>query len=337
MNDQPMNETVEAAPVTVDSAAALLSKAMNQELVRAPNGQFAAKDSAETVETENTEEPAKVVDLKTGKPAEAKKAEEPAVEDEDLEFELPADKDGEQPKRLKLSQLYEGFEKASVLEKELEETKARFSTVPEEYQTQVRATMETRSKYMESLRVMENFINPRQPPTDMLNPASQNYNPDAYYDAMQRFERDTKALSAIKTDMQRMERAQAEEQSVLMKAHVAREAEALHRAWPEAKNPETLKSVAKALVKDYGFSNEDIENISDHRQLLVIRDALELRALKAKQADAVKVVRAKPKLVKGAARSSTAPNEAAKANAMTRLSQTGSIDAAAAALKALKL
>jgi hypothetical protein len=117
------------------------------------------------VETENTEEPAKVVDLKTGKPAEAKKAEEPAVEDEDLEFELPADKDGEQPKRLKLSQLYEGFEKASVLEKELEETKARFSTVPEEYQTQVRATMETRSKYMESLRVMENFINPRQPPS----------------------------------------------------------------------------------------------------------------------------------------------------------------------------
>lgn len=324
-----------AAPFTMDNAAAAMSKALGgEEPARAPDGKFAPKTPAETAEKAETE-PAKVVDLKTGKPAEVAKAEAPAEDDEDLEFELPPEKEGEQAKRLKLSQLYEGYEKASKYETELEQLRTQAKTVPAEYQTQLQETMATRSKYLEGLSVIERMVNPQAPSLDMLNPSHQSYDPDGYYAGMQKFERDKQVLAAIRNDQAKLTKQQEAERETLTKAHVAREMEALHRAWPESKNPETLKKVAETLVKDYGFTNTEIEAIGDHRQLLVIRDALELRALKAKSADAAKVVRAKPKLVKGAARPTTNPNESARSNAMNALRQTGSMDAAAAALKGL--
>lgn len=326
MSDETASAAVESPSFSIDDA--VNSIAPKAEAPRAPDGKFAPKAPAETAETEA----AKVVDLKTGKPPEAAKAEAPAEDDEDLEFELPPEKEGEAAKRLKLSQLYEGYEKASKYETELEQLRTQAKTVPAEYQTQLQETMATRSKYLEGLSVIEKMVNPQAPSLDMLNPNHQSYDPDGYYAGMQKFERDKHMLAAIKNDQSKLTKQQEAERETLTKAHVAREMEALHRAWPESKNPETLKKVAETLVKDYGFTNTEIEAIGDHRQLLVIRDALELRALKAKQAEAVKVVRAKPKLVKGAARSTTTGPSPAKSAAMGRFEQSFSLEDAIDAL-----
>jgi hypothetical protein len=328
-----MQELAEPAQAfSVDSAAALLGKSMSSaEIARSSDGKFTSKTSPETAETP-VDDPAKVIDLKTGKPAEVAKVEE---DDEDLEFELPPEKEGEEAKRLKLSQLYEGYEKAAKLEAEIEQVRSQVKTVPAEYQTQIQETVQARAKYLEGLEMMERMVNPRQPSLDMMDPNSPKYDPDGYYAAARKFEQDRELIGAIRADRAKVSKAQEEQQSILAKAHVAREMESLNRAWPESKDPAALKRLADSLINDYGFSNEEIENISDHRQLLVVRDALELRALKAKQADAVKVVRAKPKLVKGAARSSTDPKATARSNAMSRLTATGSMDAAAEVIKGL--
>lgn len=331
MSDEPMQEL--AAPggaLNDDAAAAILTKSFAQEATpRDPGGKFAPKAEAAA----EPAKPADVVDLKTGKPVEAAAPVED--EDDDLEFELPAEKEGEEPKRLKLTQLYEGYEKAAKLEAEIEQVRSQAKSVPAEYQSGLQEIIETRAKYLEGLDVIQRAINPVQPPLDMLDPNSNRYDPDAYYAAMRKFDIDRQILNKIHADRERTTKQQSEQQEILNRAASARELEALHRAWPESKNPETLKALATSLVKDYGFTNQEIENIGDHRQLLVIRDAIEFRALKAKQADAVKVVRAKPKLVKGAARNSTDPKASARNNALSRLQATGSVDAATEVLKNL--
>lgn len=332
MTDAPMQELAEAAePLSVDSAAALLTRSMEQERTpRDTNGQFAAKQAEELPADD------KVVDLKTGKPpVEAKEAAPDEEDDEDLEFELPPEKKGAEPQKLKLSALYDGYTKAQALEKEIEQVRSQSKTVPAEYQTALQETIQTRAKYLHDIEIIKKAITPVRPTLNMLDPNSDKYDPDGYRFMAHKFDQDRAILGKIEADRVALQKQQDEQQDILNKAHSAREMEALHRAWPESKDPATLRNLAVSLVKDYGFTNDEIENIGDHRQLLVIRDALELRALKAKQADAVKVVRAKPKLVKGTARTTTDPKATARTNAMSRLQATGSMDAAAEFVKGL--
>jgi hypothetical protein len=319
--------------LTLDSGAAVLAQSMRAERDRAPDGRFKGAEKAETeADPEN-----KVVDLKTGKPPE--KAEEPAKaeadEDEDLEFEFPPEEDGKEPVRRKLSELVEGYDKASVLEKEVTELRSRANEVPVEYATGLEETVKARAQYMRSLEYVSKLFNPVAPNVAMLDPNHPNYDPDGYRAAYQAFEQSKKATEQIRADYETAAKEQREQQGVLLKAHLAKEQAALYKAWPEAKNPEVAKKVREDVARHYGFTDQEIGATTDHRMFLVLRDALELRASKAKQAEAVKVVRQKPKLVKGAARTTTDSKATGRSTAMRSLAQTGNARDAAAALKGL--
>lgn len=318
-------------PLSMDNAAALMGKALNPGPDRGTNGQFQAKAPAE----EAPKDDAKVVDLKTGKPAEAAKTEAVEEEDDDPEFEIAAE-EGKEPVRRKLSQLWEGFERAEKLSKELEEVKTSAQRIPAEYTTQLEETVKTRGDYIKGLEAIARMIQPQRPSLEMLNPNSDKYDPDSYYQMARKFDADVENLRRVRAGIDEETRRQDAEKDVLTKAATARELEKLKAAWPEFdKDVKVRETVAKEMAENYGFSLEEINAITDHRQLLVVRDAMELRALKAKQADAVKVVRAKPTLVKGAARSTTDSKAAARSNAMAELHQTGSMAAAAKALAGL--
>lgn len=320
------------APLSIDSAASLMGKALNPGPDRGTNGQFQAKAPAE----EAPKDDAKVVDLKTGKPAEAAKTEAVEEEDDDPEFEIAAE-EGKEPVRRKLSQLWEGFERAEKLSKELEEVKTSAQRMPAEYMTQLEETVKTRGDYIKGLEAIGRMIQPQRPSLEMLNPNSDKYDPDSYYQMARKFDADVENLRRVRVGLDEETRRQDAEKDVLTKAATARELEKLKSAWPEFdKDVNVRTAVAKEMAERYGFTLDEINDIRDHRQLLVVRDAMELRALKAKQADAVKVVRAKPKLVKGAARSSTTDSKAAaRSNAMAELQATGSMAAAAKALSGL--
>lgn len=333
------NVDTAAAPVTAEqsqpfsesTAAAALTKTITQAERPRENGRFVAKDKP----SEADADPAKVVDLKTGKPPETVTEQVETDDDEDLEFELPAAEEGKEPTRRKLSELWDKAEKAEALEKEVETLRTATKSIPVEYTTALQEAVQTRGQYLQGLEQIARIINPQAPSLELLNPQNAKYDPDAYYAGMQKFEQDKTNLAQLRADQQRLQKEQEEQSEVLNKAQMARERDALLKAWPEFKEQATRKAMGEGLIKTYGFDPEEIKGIADHRQLLVIRDALELRALKAKQAEAVKVVRQKPKLVKGAARNTTDPKATAKSNAMSQLQGTGSMDAAAKALKAL--
>lgn len=343
MDDEAPNAEIAATnqPLDVSNAAALLTRAQAPAATpdRGADGKFVAKQPDGNPLA--TEEPAKVVDLKTGKPPEAQAepaaAVEPAPEEDDY-FEFPEEEEGKGPRKVKLDEVLAAYEELPKLKGELENAR-KSAPPPADYTTALHDIVQQRSKYLEGLEVISQIIQPRDPSIEMLNSQSQHYNPDGYYAAKQRADQDRQMLANINAEKDKATKAQDEQNGILLKAAIAREKEALSNAWPEFKsNPDaTMNDTGRKLIEAYGFTPQEFNSIADHRQFLVIRDALAFRALKAKEAEAVKVVRQKPKLVKGAARSTTNPQAQNVGNAMTKLATSHSTADAVQALKALKL
>lgn len=114
-----------------------------------------------------------------------------------------------------------------------------------------------------------------------------------------------------------------------------REVAALLKAMPvfrdPVKGPQAKAAIADGLAKHYGFTDEEIASISDHRFFLVIRDALKAKRLEAKAKEAPQQIATRPAKV-GARQ---APNVAVSKERQARterLRQSGNIDDAAAAI-----
>jgi hypothetical protein len=322
--------------LSLDRGAQILGDSLADDVPkgreREPNGRF--KGAEKPAEDEN-----KVVDLKTGKPPEKPEAQQgqakAEAEDEDPEFEFEPEAEGKEPVRRKLSELVTGFERAATLEKEIETLRSQASQVPAEYTAGLQQIVEDRGRYLQALEYTAKLFNPIEPDPNLANPNHPNYDPNAYWAAKEAHDRSKAAIEQIRKEHETESAKQAEQQKMLLNAYLAREREALFKAWPEAKSPETAKKVSEALKSVYGFTDQEIKNTSDHRMFLVIRDALEFRASKAKEAAAVKVVRKLPKLVKGAARSTTDSKAAGRSQAMARLAESGSIHDAVKAIEGL--
>ena len=328
-----------AAPteaLTLDKGAQLLGDSLKDDAPkgreREPNGRF--KGAEKPAEDEN-----KVVDLKTGKPPEKPEAQQEQAkaeaEDEDPEFEFEPEAEGKEPVRRKLSELVAAFEEAQALKTEVETLRGQASQVPAEYTAGLQQVVQDRGRYLQSLEYVAKLFNPAEPDPNLANPNHPNYDPQSYWAAKEAHDRSKTAIEQIRKEYEAEKAKQDEQTNLLLNAYMAREREALYKAWPEAKSPETAKKVAETLKRDYGFTDQEIAATLDHRMFLVVRDAMAFRASKAKEAEAVKVVRKLPKLVKGAARSTTDSKAAGRSQAMARLAETGSIHDAVKAIEGL--
>lgn len=329
-NEQVAPELASGEALDTGSAAALLSKMKANERPRAPSGQFQAKEPAET--PVEAEEPAKVVDLK-GQPVEPA-AEAPADEDEDPEFEIAAEEEGKEPTRVKLSEMWDRYQKAAELEKTVEELRQHSTEVPDQFFQAIEESNKVRAAYAERLNLIESLIRPQAPSIAMVDPNSPDYDPERYHALARKYQDDTKLLNAVAVEREKISAQQEEDNRRAAQVHNAREWAKVERAWPEIKDQATQEAYIKTL-RSYGYTDKEIKANSDSRAFQIVRDAMKYRELAAKKEETAKVVRSKPKLVKGAARSATNPANTARANALARLRETGSVDAAAAALKGL--
>ena len=57
-----------------------------------------------------------------------------------------------------------------------------------------------------------------------------------------------------------------------------------------------LENIYGGVIKNYGFSQEELSTVLDHRMVQVMRDAVAYRALKAQKADVTKKVQAAPRM-----------------------------------------
>lgn len=119
-----------------------------------------------------------------------------------------------------------------------------------------------------------------------------------------------------------------------------KEAEALGKAIPVFKDPVKGKAAWEAMVAgaaEYGFSPEDLDAVVDHRQLVILREALAYRRLKAKAPQAPTEAARRPPVREGR-RAPADQQQTRQKQALTeQLNRPGNFDAGVALLRNLNI
>jgi len=279
---------------------------------RDDNGRFKAKEQAE--------DPAKA-----------------AAEDDDDPFvEFPAQEEGKEPTRAKLSEVWAGYQKAQTLEGELEKVRGSVRPMlPAEIESAISQVDAVRQNYVQAMEQWARMNSPQPPSLDLVNPAHPNYNPELFNAKVQEYQMQKARLAEVKQEIEAQKAKSIQDQEVVTRARIEREAARIKEVWPEMSKPDFVKDTADTLKKLYGFDDATLNSVVDSRFYALAKDALAHRNAKAKEAEAVKVVKAKPKLITGIARQSSTAQSRASADGFKRLSQSGSLEDAAAALEGL--
>lgn len=134
------------------------------------------------------------------------------------------------------------------------------------------------------------------------------------------------------------EQRSAQEREARQKAELAREGELLLRALPEWKDPVKADAERQAirdyLMKDYGYSEQDVGSITSHKLVTLVRKAMLFDKLNTKAVEAKKAaVRIGKKVLTPSARTASGSHQQdAVAAARAQLSKSGNVNDAAALL-----
>ena len=129
--------------------------------------------------------------------------------------------------------------------------------------------------------------------------------------------------------MQQVQQQTAQRQQQAHQSYLQEQAEILRQHIPEIADPEKgekLKGDLMQVGMDYGFTAEEMAQVSDARYVRALNDARKYRALVAKRKDAQqKGEKARP-VVRAGAKKRQDGNVATRKKAQSRLQKTGSID-----------
>jgi hypothetical protein len=266
--------------------------------------------------------------------AEAEEEEVEAATTDDEWFELPPEREGEAPRRIKAEEVWQGYQEREELREKIDQMQ-RTLPPPPQYDEEIYRTVQVRHHMMNELRTLMAVNQPIEPDMSLINQASNNYDPGEYHrqvtlqrDMVQRHNQLRERLDAEKQHVE-------QEQEVLTTARKAREQGKLVQFWPELRDPVVQRQVRDDAARYFGIDDGVFSSVIDARFYAVLRHALnDINGHKQRQ-QAVKVVRAKPKLVRGAARGSTNQKQQQFGSSMKRLQSSNSVEDAAEAFGAL--
>lgn len=201
----------------------------------------------------------------------------------------------------------------------------------EQSKAEMAAIAAARDEYLGKLQTVEKIIEANQPRVDQSLRYS---NPAEWSAQMLQHQQWAEQRRAVSAETGRLNAERSKQEASEREALAAREAEALLTALPEWKDP-AVASAETAALREYGqsigFTNEELDDVLDHRAVRVLRDAMAYRDLKAKSGQVRSAVEAKRVAKPGAA--SAPPSKAQDLQrAKQRLRQSGSVDDAEAAI-----
>jgi len=101
----------------------------------------------------------------------------------------------------------------------------------------------------------------------------------------------------------------------------------------DPKKSDSFKTNLRNSLRDYGFNDQEIGTLADHRFLMVAKDAMSYQSLKDKKPIIQKKVANAPKVVKaGTAKSSTSSGRELIRNKIGKVRKTGNINDASSAI-----
>lgn len=166
---------------------------------------------------------------------------------------------------------------------------------------------------------------PQEPSRELFNS-----DPLGYVEAKMNYDSAMQEYSAEQQQIQQMVRYQQQVAAQEQQKLLAREMELLSERIPELVDPEKGGKFKEALVRtaseQYGYAPEELAGVTDHRALVVLRDAMRWRQSQAKRAQAEeKAGKARP-VIKPQAKRTQDPKGTQAQKRQARLKKTGSID-----------
>lgn len=302
------------------------------EAPRAPNGQFRGKPEAE------------VIDIRTkAAPAQPEMVEEQAADEAsdvaDEYFELPPETEGGQPVRLKADEVFQGYQEAKQLKSRIAELE-RGTPPPEVFDQQLVALVDAQTQTLQQLQMYQQMLTPREPDIELINEESPRYNPGLYQRQKAMADHQRSQYQHVSSQIQAMEQDRTQRSQALQHLQRVRGREALSKIWPEVvasdgKEAARVRSEVADYYSQYGVTPEVMQSITNPGFYAVLKDALAYRRGLRDKETAVRVVRSKPKLVRGSARNAATAQQQSYQAGMQRLTQSNSVEDAAKALAGL--
>lgn len=222
-----------------------------------------------------------------------------------------------------------GGEQVPVKELKLGYMRQRdYSAKTQELGNRGRALSEMSERVNNTAKAFAEFLIAQMPPEP--DPALAMQNPDQYTRQRVMFEtaaqRVNQILEMANVPKQVAGQLTKEQHDALLKDESAKLAEVFpHTADPDKR--ETFFKEAFETARELGYSDEEMEGVTDHRLFALAHYAqIGLKAVAARQKAMTKVNNAPPPVAKGRAQNASAQQAHKQKTAMARLRQSGSID-----------
>jgi hypothetical protein len=274
------------------------------------------------------------VDLLEGDDTEEDYADDVQVDPDDVEYDVTVDGAPTKAKLKELKAAYSGNKAIEQRVQQASEYRKQQEVVTTELMKQLNATHE-RLTALDSI-----LAQAEQPEVDLEQ--LRRLDPSRYLlekDKIQETQNRRRQVQQAAYETQQQQRALMAKRQ---EEFAAEQADILMKKMPELKNAESARKLSENWNKTgraYGFNDEEIASIVDHRHLLVLTDAMKYRALveakNARQGKAAGAPRQQPKpLLRPGSQNFGAKMNAVKAEkaALARAAQSGSIDDVAATL-----
>jgi hypothetical protein len=291
----------------------------------------------ETVEDEAQQEPEIVEDDEVQDSIEEDdaEAEEAEAEDDDIEDviddEEVEDSEDEQPElvsvtvdgetyEVTLEEAAKGYQRQSAFTKRMQE----LATERKEFEAEKQQTLQNRDAYAQGLQQIDQLLaqQTQEPDWDSLRlelPAEE------YARRFTDHQRAKEQRQNIQAEQQRIAREQQIEQRDLMKQHLNSQAELMLDKIPQWRDENVRQTERQELIKfakaEYGYTDEEIANASDHRAIKQLYDSWQFSKVSDKAKTAKKRVRKAPKMAKAGT-----PRSKSEVQAHTRQKQRAQFD-----------
>ena len=322
-NDTTASASVSQAMTADQAANAIESMLSGDGYQQEPEALMG--DEPETVDEEvSAEDDAAEVESED---VESEDAEEPEQEEKPSKFTVKVDgKDVE----VSLDELQKGYSrtedytrKTQALAQERKQAQAEFESVRNE-----------RAQYAQLLGALQEQLTQATPQVDM----DYLYNEDPIEWVKQRELQRSNAerMAAIASEQQRLSAEQAKEQNAYLKDELSKEKDLLLSQAPELKDPKTAAKAKQdwiAAGKAVGLSEQELNNVRDHRILLALRKLAAYDAMVAKRKDLKPVQSSTPTARPGTI--SKQPQSSIVKQSQQRLAKTGNVRDAASLIERL--
>ena len=309
-----VNQAAQSFATMLDSQEGVDTSAEAQPEEGQPEPESEEVESAET--QDETEESSEEVE------GEEEEAEEEAPRDEKFVVKVDG-KEIEVPKE----ELIRGYQREADYTRKTQKLAEERKLVESEFQ-QVRGEREQYSQILGQLQQKLQEFEPPEPDWNRLEVED----PTEYARQWTSHQRRQQQRYAVQAEHQRLNQVQQVELQKHLQQTMAQEVASLKEKIPEWSSPEKAKTEGKALLEygqNLGFSEQELNTITDSRALLALHKAWKYDQMMSKRPEFQAKIKKAPKMVTPGSAGSVSSKSSDINNAKKRLAQTGSVRDAA--------